>query len=238
METILFLHFHKAGGTTINRLFNNKKKYPLNKNGNPYLDKETIIHFWNFNLEQFEQFKRMLKKLEVRFIAMEWNFFKNDVSFNGVRLITCLRDPYDRFISNLNYDKKLDAREYQKENIKCSDYVNKKPFYINYNKNNYYVKLLNGLGDRPDVEVDESDLENAKKLLEKFRDIIILEKPWTFNQLKKYGIKNYYKKNETLTPKIDGGMTREEFVKNNILDYELYNYACYLVENKKKLKKK
>jgi len=236
MSCVLFLHFHKAGGTTINDLFNGYKKFPINKNGNPYLDKDTIIHFWNFNKHQFNLFKKMVSEIGVKFIAMEWNFFKHDVDLSGFKLITCLRDPYDRFISNLNFDGRTDAFEYQKENIICNDFENiNYKFYHNYNKNNYYVKLLNGYGDRPDIIIDEKHLVKAMMILKKFNDIIILEKPKTWNKLKKYGIiyKKQDKKNQAINEKIDGGMTKEKFRELNEFDYRLYDYACMLSTSKK-----
>lgn len=228
-KIILFVHFHKAGGTSINHMFyKDYKHYEPNKNGNPYFDEETIIDFWNYNTEEFNIFKNDLRLKKVNFIAMEWNFFKYDVDLSDLNLLICFREPYDRFISAFNKDNRTSAIAYQKENIGCGKYINKVDFYLNYNKNNYYVKMLNGLGNSPDISIELHHLENACRILDKFQDIIILEKPQTFEKLKKYNIDNIIKHNVSNKTKINGGIDREYFMRRNLYDYLLYDYACKL----------
>lgn len=233
-DIILFMHFHKSAGTSINKMFENYRKFPVNKNGNPYMDKETIIHFWNFNKDQFNKFKMFVRSMNVNYVSLEWNFFLNEVDFSGMKLITCFREPYSRFISNLNFDKKNNAFSFQQEKISAPKYINKKPFFLNYNKNNYYVKILNGFGNSPNLVIDKTHLEKAKRILDNFDEIIIMEYPETFKKLEKYGINTNVKMNVNTSKKIDGGMKKDKFMKMNNFDYELYDYACKLAGVKKK----
>ena len=107
---ILFLHFHKCAGTSVNSAFNNFKKYPLNRNGNPYKTKDEILQFWNYNSLDFENFKKTLIENNIEFIALEWNFFKNynAINFSNIELITVMRDPYERYVSNMLHELKFD----------------------------------------------------------------------------------------------------------------------------------
>ena len=59
-KPILFMHFHKAGGTTINDMANELKKFPQNKNGNPYMNGK-LLRFWEFKNKDFENFKKYIK---------------------------------------------------------------------------------------------------------------------------------------------------------------------------------
>ena len=65
-KIILFIHFHKSGGSTMNEMFNNFNKYPTNRNGNPWSGNQ-IIPFWNYNKMQFNNFKQHLNQLNVHF---------------------------------------------------------------------------------------------------------------------------------------------------------------------------
>ena len=48
---------HKGGGTTINSLFHNLRKYPRNRNGNPWSMKvREIIKFWDYDKEELDLF--------------------------------------------------------------------------------------------------------------------------------------------------------------------------------------
>lgn len=189
---ILFLHFHKCAGTSINNAFKNFSKYPININGNPFKTDNEILQFWNYNSLDFENFKKSLIENNIQFIALEWNFFKNynSINLSNIELITIMRDPYKRYISNMLFDKSYVMRSYEKKK-KIKHYNN---FFLNYNKFNYYTKMLSGLGNDLDTKITIKHLNDAKKNLEKFSIIIILEISETFNLLNKYNIYNVEKK--------------------------------------------
>ena len=223
---IIHLHFHKCAGTTINYLFDNFKKYPQNKNGNPFTINNEIIQYWNYNSSDFENFKNSLIERNIQFISLEWNFFKNydSISFSNIDLITVMREPYNRYISNMLYYKCYNMKIFEEKKIK--HYNN---FLINHNKYNYYTKMLSGLGNDLDTEITMKHFYDAKKNLEKISTIIILEIPETFNLLKKYNINNIVKKNITNKKNFEKLIIDQNFfIEQNRFDYLLYNYAIKL----------
>jgi len=243
-ELIVFLHFKKAAGSFIvkNFLNNGFKLHNPNKNGNPYNKRGEEVEFWNYSKKEFDRWINKIKKNRVNFIACEWNFFKPPIdNYSGIHLITCLRDPYNRLISNYKFDvMNYGKSNYKYKNIK--NYVNnaveparsftfnKPNYYIRMP--NYYIRMLCGLGDKPDEIITENHLEYAKKVLEKFHTIVILEIPESFNLLKRY----LYTISKNKINKSHGKVNippdfKKLFIKENKLDYELYNYAKSLCEN-------
>ena len=223
---ILFLHFHKCAGTTINYLFNDFNKYPQNKNGNPFTIKNEIIQYWNYNSLDFENFKNSLIERNIQFISLEWNFFKNydSINLSNIDLITVLREPYNRYISNMLHYKCYNMKIFEKKKIK-----HRNNFLLNYNKFNYYTKMLSGLGNDLDTKITMKHFYDAKKNLEKISTIIILEIPETFNLLKKYNINNIVKKNITNKKNLKKLIIDQNFfIEQNRFDYLLYNYAIKL----------
>jgi len=225
------MHFHKAGGTTINALFDKYCKWEPNKNGNPWLN-NNIIPFWNYKKDKFNIFKNILHKKGIEFVAFEWNYFKffNEIDYKNIELITCIREPYKRFISNMIVDKHINSYNYNNKNIKWPWSESNQTFFVNYNKYNYYTKMLNGFGDIPNIELNDTHIEIAKQNLSKFSTIIILDDSETFNLLKKYDKihtldqhknKNMHKNMHENSCVIDF----EEFKRLNHYDYELYEYA-------------
>ena len=232
-KIVHFQHFHKAGGTTITRLFCNHNKYNAfipNRNGNPYIytpnGQKLVYRYDLFNHTQFNRLKKGLNRNNINFICLEWNFFKNFESLNlkNVALITVIRDPYDRYISNMKHDNVSNYSKYKKSTIR---YKQNREFPVNVNKSNYYTKILNGLGNLPNSDVTAKHLERAKSRLKKFNSIIILENPESYKLLQKHGV-NYTNqhRNKSKHPELKiKGITRKEFIKQNTYDYELYNYA-------------
>ena len=130
---------------------------------------------------------------------------------------------------------KLNYKDWVKETIFWKTKDNVKKFKLNYNKYNYYVKLLNGLGDNPDIEINESHLDNAKNILSKFNTILILEDKNSFNLLNKYNIV-YDNTKKNVCHEYNTNLifpSYEEFKKENYYDYKLYEYAKELSENMK-----
>lgn len=220
---IIFLNFNNCYGNTINNLFNNYLKYPNNKNGSPYnIISNKIIEYWKFPNKKLENFITNLINNNIQFISMECNFFKDfyNINLKNIELITCFREPYERFRMNFFKTKKLNHNiMYWKNNFNNFKVVN--------NKYNYYVRMLNGLGDNPSIKINRYHLQNAKNILNRFRTILIFENEKSFDLLLKYKItvNNDLNKNTNNNKFI---ISRNEFIKYNKYDYELYNYAKQL----------
>ena len=239
-QLIIFMHFHKSGGTSIYNMFKTSgyNFHHHNHNGNPWDKNKQIIKYWNYDNIKLNLFLDHLNNNNINFIGLEWNFFKyyNEIDYNRFILITCIRDPYHRYKSNMNFYNNKDTilDYYHWHNLECRiDNCT-----VNYNKHNYYVRMLNGLGDNPNYNINETHLNIAKKNLEKFSIILILENRKSFDLLKKLNVypdimhnnKSVYKKKIINFPEI------EEFKILNKFDYELYEFAKHLskqqLENK------
>lgn len=235
-KIICFLHFHKSGGSSINELFKKYNKYKPNSNGNPWNKSNTkIIKFWNYNKDKFENFKNKLLSQKVNFVSLEWNFFKfyNEINLTNIELIVCIRDPYKRYISNMMVCNNHNMHSFNDETISWSRKRSNQKFKVNFNKYNYYTKMLNGFGDKPNIKINKTHLEIAKKILSKFSTIIILEDKETFRLLEKYNIYNIVHKHKNTKKQNTNVVCKfEEFYKYNIYDYELYNYAIKLSHSK------
>lgn len=228
MKLILFLHFHKAGGTSINTLFNDYNKHEPNKNGNPW-NQDGIIDYWNYNRHEFGKFRIYLKKKNVNFICLEWNFFKHyyKLNYHNMDLITCLRDPYKRYVSNMIYDGYYDIDKFYGKKQIWKKKGSK--FKISCNKYNYYVRMLNGLGDNPNIKINGTHYKIAKRNLGLFSTIIILDIPETFQLLEKYNITDFIHQNRTSNKdEIEIKIDKKQFIKDNKFDYMLYEHAKYL----------
>lgn len=238
--------FHKCGGTTIiqnilgckNTIININEKLFYN-NGNIWKNKNKkrqILEIWNFNQSQ-------LDKLKVPFFSLEWNYFTkyNQLDLNQYKQIVCFRKPYSRYISEINFNDPS-----RPPNLLTYDLFKKYPlqwkrkespnqrFNINFNQDNYYTKMLNGLGQYHNINVDDSHLSNAKERLNKFSIILILEQKETFKLLEKIGVEFSDKvKKKPIDKNIL--VDKKAFEKNNKYDILLYQYAVQLSNQQLKL---
>ena len=236
---IIFVHLHKCGGTTINHILKeNKKKHPKSRNGNPW-DKNGIIPYWNFNKLEFSNFINNCYKKGTEYICLEWNYFINytTLDLSKLKQIIIFRDPYSRYISILKHDE-YEHQNYDYDSFKNVDIVWERPqltnqkFNINNNKDNYYVLLLNGLGNKHNIKVKKKHLTIAKERLNTFDTIIILENKDSFNLLKKYGINDINNTKSNVSKILNEyNVDKMEFEKNNTFDRKLYNYAIKLSNN-------
>ena len=110
-KIVFFLHFHKAGGTSVSSAFGRHlRAFPVHVNGNPWqIDDEPhdlmrLVQFWKYNVTELSLFLDDLERRSVQFVAFEWNFFQFPLTpaiLRRVDIVTCFREPYERFRSNL-----------------------------------------------------------------------------------------------------------------------------------------
>ena len=229
-KPIIFLHFHKAGGTSITQSASRKNKFPSHKNGNPYYNNK-LIRFWEFTPKKFKTFKDHVAEQDINFFSMEWGGFKlitNEIK-SGLVWITCLRDPYERFISNLNYDGYVDVKKYISETMRIEGHI------ATYNKPNYYTRMLCGLHDQSYITLTNQHLQLAKTNLKQFDVILLLEDPDGFNELLKYNLKPVERLNKTGVKQYL--MSKYDFVAQNKLDYMLYEFAKQEIRRRRDIQK-
>lgn len=244
MELIFFQHFHKSAGTTIVNLLKNKYKlHKGNINGNPYTvisNKRTIIKFWEFNKKEFREWINHIIGKGTQFIVCEWGFLRreNRIRWDNITFITCIRDPYNRMISNYNFDggdhKFGHIKKYYNNPNRYWKKFKNEPFPITTNMSNYYVRQLSGCGNQHNEEITEEHLKEAKRVLELFSIIIILENPRSFSLLGKIGINDppkHLKRRDTKDIRSVTNEFKNKFMEENRYDYELYEYAKKISSN-------
>ena len=159
---VWFQHLHKAAGTYVIRraMANGETFWPTHENGNPVNDGK-VIPLWEKSSTELTAFIDECESKGVSFVACEWGGadFETLAKDERVTLLTCLRHPIKRLISNYNYDhywmwtKASSYEEYLKEGHLHSS-------------SEYYTKIF---------ARGENDLQKAKSNLTHFDYVIIAE---------------------------------------------------------------
>lgn len=251
----VFLHFHKAAGISVLKFLSNQglKFHNKNYSANPWNKHKTKpIIFWKFNKQKLEKWTYKLEyKQNVGVIACEWNFIPPNNILTNLKYITCIRDPFKRYLSNFIVERFMKNNVLKAQETLRQGNTNKESlhellnfnqlnikrtkrgmnFQMSYNKDNYYTRMLNGLGESPNMQMTQEHLEIAKQVLSKFDIILIIDYPQSFQQL------NIIFNNESLPhvnqmkykkPQIPEHII-EQYKKRNQLDYQLYEYAKQLI---------
>tara|TARA_B100001564_G_scaffold282362_2_gene244863 strand:+ start:960 stop:1676 length:717 start_codon:yes stop_codon:yes gene_type:complete len=104
---VWFQHLHKAAGTYVIRraMANGETFWPNHENGNPVTDGE-VIPLWDMDSVELTSFIDECEKKGVTFVACEWGGpdYETLAKDERVTMLTCLRNPIKRLVSNYNYD--------------------------------------------------------------------------------------------------------------------------------------
>jgi hypothetical protein len=104
---VWFQHLHKAAGTYVIRraMANDETFWPNHENGNPVEDGE-VTPLWDMSPDKLTSFIDECENKGVTFVACEWGGadFETLANDKRVTLLTCLRHPVKRLVSNYNYD--------------------------------------------------------------------------------------------------------------------------------------
>ena len=190
------MHMHKGGGSSLVFHFasHGYRMHTPNINGNPWSDgHKQLIDFWNYDRPQFIDFVDDLRRAGTNFICAEWNFLRreNRVPLRGVRWMTCIREPFERFVSCYKAhggDEVFGIPEAPGRGLESfstrvmhwSRNWTTQQFPICINRPNYYVRMLNGLGHDVDARIDESHLEEAFRVLSLFDAVLVLGREASF----------------------------------------------------------
>lgn len=169
---IWFQHFHKAAGTTITNLAiaNGEVLYPRHNNGNPVGADGEEIKLWEYSAPELIRFVDDCEKTGVTFVATEWGV--PDLAALSldprIRLVTCLREPLARYVSNFYFD--LYNGFTPARNLR--DYAWSRNRTITMP--DYYCRMLARVYNVP-AEPGESDYLRAKEALAKFHYVSTLK---------------------------------------------------------------
>lgn len=230
-KVIVFVHFHKSAGTSFVKTALNSKIYkgwnPIQKNqwcgtcdlynGNPY-ENDQIIPLWDYSLKEWKDFIQQCEQKEVNFIALEQNLPK-EIDFSLATWVTILRNPYERFKSDYYFSiqNNLINQDITPEDFTVMNFGDNI-----HNKPNYYVRMLNGLGQN--TLLNNNHLNLAKSKLKKFKSVGIISSKLSMeiflDKLRLNKLEHTNKRKQAFKP-----VKYELFKNKNLLDIELFNWA-------------
>jgi len=229
-ERVIFVHFHKAGGTTFCTAFENAgyKLFPCNFNGRPC---RTALY-----KKPIEKSFDLMARNNAQFLAFEWNFFQPQHLANlpppEVRyasLVICFRDPWKRFLSDMRYHHLQsatmeEANRLLKNPQPAGTAPSKKSLHLHFN---YYTRMLSGHAfdyDKP----TKSRFADAKRTLNKFDYVLVLEDPRINDVMQRlFGATLLHNNTGVLPPltKVNEVEDARVFRSKNKMDFELYDMA-------------
>ena len=147
---------------------NGEQFYDKHENGNP-CDENGVIPLWELKSNELSSFVDECEQKGVTFVATEWGSpdYSTLAKDPRVSLLTCLRDPLNRLISNYNYDHYwmwTTATNY-------SEYIAEENIH---SMPEYYTRIFSRKHDTS-LEVGLSDMEFAKESISLFDNVIIAE---------------------------------------------------------------
>jgi hypothetical protein len=224
---VVFLHFHKAGGTSMCHMFRktDRKWDGINCNCDfPGVGFPSVY----------------MRSRRLGFCAIErpqlWSpGVVDDRELGNIVLITTLREPFARFLSC--YEKDHALLNFEKQDITQKAYLTEHTGnrqWGDYHLPNYYVRFLNGFGtlrgSRTKVSLTRDHLEKAKQILLQFDLVLILERiEGSDSQLAAYtgltGQLGRATNNHQQGKFPPSEAIGDEFARLNALDIELYDWA-------------
>ncbi len=169
---IWFIHFHKAGGTSIVDLAqaNRERFWPRHLNGNPVDDQGQQIKLWKYSDRELRHFIDQCQNRQVTFVATEWAMPNLRVLGHDrrIKLITCLRDPLARYVSNFYFDlhhgftPARNLRQYKDTRERTITMFN------------YYCRILSHIDNDP-IPINKNHYERAQTAVKLFYHCAILE---------------------------------------------------------------
>jgi len=169
MQKVLFLHFHKAAGSSIVNYFDEKGLISVpNRNGNPLNPTGSLYKLWEMDDAALSLVLDELDRAGNYFVAVEWGI-PNLKLFRdkGYKVVTVIREPKERLISNYRFDIR-----YFIKNTPFDIYIDspqiayQRPDYYSYMIKLYLGKSLSS--KMANIEIEE--------FLKNFDEIIVLEK--------------------------------------------------------------
>ncbi len=121
---LLFVHIPKTGGTSVEHYFSHKYKIPLNYKS-----------LWSFNIEDMNKLKSKssLQHLTLNQIYKYSNEKLININFNNLKIITIIRNPYERIISDLLWYSLININSTKKEVFNVINNYIKSTKYDNHN---------------------------------------------------------------------------------------------------------
>lgn len=249
---ILFLHIHKAAGSSIARLFSSVYRPPpghfYNAQLTSVLNPRKIVDWvWGKSDAEIVREARSMISRGIEFVSLEWTFprpsalaaLKKEL---GVVILLGIRDPYRRAVS----DYKFTYKSFVKRGIlntktwpSFGRFVGGQWHRITSAKPNYLVHMMSGQDEDVVRPLGKPELELAKRAIDLCDHIIVVERPDTHTA----ALAAFERIHETALPRHNvnkkdhgdqskcavTGDNRFTFEYANRLDRELYGYIIATV---------
>ncbi len=184
------------------------------------------LKLWDMKISQLSAWMSSQKEANRSFFSVRWNHFdvrlypelETDLKF------TCLRDPYERFLSAYKEWHALtgDSVEdwYREQELQRHD------FEVCENMPNYYTRMLCGLGTDPKRPLTRMHYEFASSVLHSMHYVLFLDDVEPFKDLVVDGHIGDDVEKLNMSPEMDEldlplPSFEEEFREDNKFDYEL-----------------
>eukprot|EP00009_Paramoeba_aestuarina_P000106 CAMPEP_0201510346 /NCGR_PEP_ID=MMETSP0161_2-20130828/3072_1 /ASSEMBLY_ACC=CAM_ASM_000251 /TAXON_ID=180227 /ORGANISM="Neoparamoeba aestuarina, Strain SoJaBio B1-5/56/2" /LENGTH=288 /DNA_ID=CAMNT_0047905499 /DNA_START=46 /DNA_END=912 /DNA_ORIENTATION=- len=239
-RAVLFFHLHKAGGTTVCLMSQDvfphvRRRHHCNCR---FLDYSDVSGSRDYMLRRGYHYCAVERKNKYPHPKKLLRVLREWQGKTG----TVLREPWSRFRSNFERDHLLvnipTIEEFAKPGA-----IGSQVEFGDYNLPNFYVRMLNGLGNQT-MEGKEDDLllETAKKVLSSMSTFIVYEAPAkqvelgfrdlfdtkdAINVSKHISSNNFYHlhSNSSTFPRPPSDHYRDVFMEQNKLDLALYAWA-------------
>jgi hypothetical protein len=225
---------------------NNETLYPQHNNGNPLHSNKEPIALWEKDESDLRHFIDRCEQIGVTFVATEWGLPDVKLINNDPRtvLITIIREPLSRFISNY----KFSYYNHFTDTITIDQYIDCLGLHTSFN---YYTRIFSGT-DSHNEPVNNEQYRAATLALDNFDIVQPLEenKPhkkianyleWKAttskhqnstsltmrhmaHRLKNGDLKYLYRRFLGQKPKINRESFKKYFIEENMWDLRLYNY--------------
>jgi hypothetical protein len=182
---VWFQHLHKVAGSSIVRLAmaNHEVLFPQHRNGNPLTGDDKLIRIWEMDPPELIKFVNRCEHEGITFVATEWGAPDLTLLASDPRitLITCLRDPLQRYMSEFYYALYRGRTSHRSP----EDFVNTKKAHslLTQSMFNYYCRIFSRYNDNPDP-VGQEQHELASSALSLFDSCSILEEKDAFSGIR------------------------------------------------------
>lgn len=181
---IWFQHLSKAAGSSIIEMaaLNGETFYPQHTNGNPRGNDGKLIRLWEMDAAALSAFVDHCEQTGVTFVATEWGApdIETLAADPRVKLITCMRDPLARFMSNFYYAYYGGATACDSP-AAYADSVDS--IWGIYTRSNYYCRIFSRHHERPEP-VGQQQFEQARRNLALFDCCALLKEQDAFSRIK------------------------------------------------------
>jgi len=172
---VWFQHLRKAAGSSLVQLAiaNGEVLYPQHRNGNPLTTDGRLIRLWEMDAAELLDFVDHCETEGITFVSTEWGApdFTILASDARVILITCLRDPLRRYLSEFYYA----VYRGRTERRSPEDFVNSKGTHSIFTQSmfNYYCRIFSRYNDSPEpIGQEQFELATSALSLLTYRAIL------------------------------------------------------------------